>query len=180
MAARPSPLDRLNGVNFTLVHNDPMQDVQACLRALGQAITDWHATRQGLVPMTICDTPVVYASDYQRRQKWDLYFARNPAVFEAYAAHVWDEECRAFGLVSDAVFAANQRNSCFYMASLQNPVFSHSWNVRHFDGQDTAAKRAQFYTGDIEWHEFVLVLSSRRVRPLPPWPCPPLLALACC
>lgn len=54
---------------------------------------------------------------------------------------------------------------------MQNPVFAHSWYVRH-SGQDTPDLRARFLSQDREWHEFVIVLNKRIVCPsLPPsWP----------
>lgn len=165
MASPGSSLDALDTVNFSLVHNDPMQDVNTALRACEGALQHWHAGSADAKPMSVHPSAVVYDSVAQRNQKWSLYFQNNPDIEARHTAAEWDEEKRAYGIMGDAVSRANQRCWVFYMVSMQNPVFSHSWHMRHWNGQDTPAMREQFYRGDVEWHEFVLVLNQRKVGP---------------
>jgi hypothetical protein len=163
MAAPSSSLDHLDTVNFNLAHNDPMQDVNAALMACSNTLRHWHAGVAGPLPMSVCPFPVVYDSTAQRDQKWNLYLEKNPEIAAQYSPADWDDEKRAYGVMGNAISSANQRYCVLYMVSMQNPVFSHSWHMRHFNGLDTPASRAQFYTGDIEWHEFALVLNQREV-----------------
>jgi len=186
MAALQSSLDYFKDLNFSLVHNDPMQDVNAALEACAQALQHWHDGAQGPRPMSVYPSAVVYDSVAQRDQKWELYLKNNPAIAAQHTPAEWAEEKQAYGILGNAVNGASQRYCVFYVVSMQNPVFSHSWHMRHWNGQDTPALRAQFYTGDVEWHEFVLVLNQREVstakRPkpllLPPPPSPLLLSLS--
>jgi hypothetical protein len=163
MADNTNSLDRLNGFNFNLVHNDPMQEVNGALAACNTALQDWHQTGQGPRPMSVCPKVVAYTSVNQRNQQFNLYLQRNPQLAGQYADGEWEDEKRAYGIMGDAVAGANQRNCIYYMVSMQNPVFSHGWHMRHFGGQDTPQARAEFYTGDNEWHEFVLLLNQRVV-----------------
>lgn len=164
MATFASSLDYLYDLNFSLVHNDPMQDVNTALVACAQTLQHWHAGVQAPPPMSVYPLAVVYDSAAQREQKWSLYFQNNFAIAAQHTSAEWEEEQQAYGIVGSAVNLASQRNYVLYVASMQNPVFSHSWHMRHWGGQDTPALRAQFYTGDLEWHEFVLVLNRREVR----------------
>jgi len=163
MAISPSSLDYLDSLDFELVHNDPMQDVNAALTACAQALQHWHKGAQGPRPMSVYPLSVVYDSAAQRDQKWNLYLTNNPIIAAQHTTAEWEEEKRAYGILGNGVNQANQRYCVFYVVSMQNPVFSHSWHLRHWNGQDTPALRAQFYTGDVEWHEFVLVLNQREV-----------------
>jgi len=182
MAALQSSLDYFKDLNFSLVHNDPMQDVNAALEACAQALQHWHDGAQGPRPMSVYPSAVVYDSVAQRDQKWELYLKNNPAIAAQHTPAEWAEEKQAYGILGNAVNGASQRYCVFYVVSMQNPVFSHSWHMRHWNGQDTPALRAQFYTGDVEWHEFVLVLNQREVSTAKgrspsycPSPPPPLL-----
>lgn len=177
-ASQTSSLDYFDRVNFSLVHNDPMQDVNAALAACAQTLQHWHEGVQGPRPMSIYPFAIVYDSVAQRDQKWNLYLTNNPAIAAQHTLAEWGEEKQAYGILGNAINGANQRYYVLYVVSMQNPVFSHSWHMRHWNGQDTPALRAQFYTGDIEWHEFVLVLNQRQVRSgrsLYYCPSPPLL-----
>jgi hypothetical protein len=62
MAALQSSLDHLKDLKFSLVHNDPMQDVNAALAACAQALQHWHEGGQGPRPMSVYPSAVVYDS----------------------------------------------------------------------------------------------------------------------
>jgi hypothetical protein len=162
MTVPTSSLKYYENINFNLVHNDPMQDVNDALKALAAALLHWHESEPR--PMSVCPYAVVYDSVYQRDFRWDLYLRNNPVIGTEYSAEEWNEEKKAYGIIGDAVHDAVQRYSMFYMVSMQNPVFSHSWHMRYWDGEDTPELREKFYTGDVEWHEFVLLLNQREVR----------------
>ena len=66
MAVSPSSLDYLDSLDFELVHNDPMQDVNAALTACAQALQHWHEGAQGPRPMSVYPLSVVYDSAAQR------------------------------------------------------------------------------------------------------------------
>lgn len=163
MAVTTSSLAPLESINFNLVHNDPMQHVNVALEALDAALRHWHAGTPDPRPMTICPYAVVYESARQRTQTWDHYLQKNPDINEAYSGKEWEEEKSAYGIIGDAVHKAVQRCCMFYMVSMQNPVFSHSWHTRYW-GQDTPELRRKFDAGDAEWHEFVLVLDQKKAR----------------
>jgi hypothetical protein len=153
-----SPLTLLENIDFDLEHHDSMQDVNSALSACNKVI---NTMQQLPRPMTVYDSAIVYDSDNQRNQQWSLYLQRNPELAAQYSEEDWDEEKKAFALIPNAVHMANQRNSMFYICSMQNPVFSHSWNIRHWGGQDTPELRAKFYRRDNEWHEFVIIISNQ-------------------
>jgi hypothetical protein len=164
MTVPTSSLKYYENINFNLVHNDPMQDVNEALKALAAALLHWHREVSTPRPMSICPIAVVYDSVYQRDFRWDLYLHNNPVIGAEYSVEEWNEEKKAYGIIGDAVHDAVQRYSMFYMVSMQNPVFSHGWHMRYWNGEDTPELRKKFYTGDIEWHEFVLLLNQREVR----------------
>lgn len=163
-------VDRLHQINTALQHNDSMQQVNDALHECQQVLEQWHAGVTTPQPMTVCPTAVVYDSAAQREQKWALYLQRNPNTAAQYTPADWEQEKAAFGILGNAVHVANQRYFTLYVASTQNPVFSHSWHMRVWGGQDTPDLRAQFYSLDHEWHEFVLVLNQQKVETSPP-PC---------
>lgn len=152
----------LEQANFDLQHDHPMQEVNQALAACASALNDWAQGAAGPRPMSVYPSAVVYDSVHQRNQQFELYLSRNPNL--TYTQDEWQDEMKAYGLIGDAVTMATQRNSIFYMASMQNPVFSHSWHVRHW-GRDTPELRQAYYTMDREWHEFVIVLNQRSVSP---------------
>lgn len=135
-----SPLDHLENANFELEHNDPMQEVNQALAACTSALDVWAEGSNWRRPLTVSPRPVVYESVHQRDQQFNLYLDRNPNLAGTYMVEEWEEEKKAYGIVSDAVSKANQRNSIFYMVSMQSPVFSHSWHKRHW-GEDTPELR---------------------------------------
>ena len=170
MAHPAASIQRLDSLDTALEHNDSLQQVNDVLRECQQVLEQWHEGMGSPRPMTVCPTAVVYDSAAQREQKWSLYLQRNPNVAARYTPADWEEEKAAFGILGDAVHMASQRYFTLYLASTQNPVFSHSWHMRVWGGQDTPALRAQFYSGDNEWHEFVLVLNQRKVELTGPAP----------
>jgi hypothetical protein len=153
-------LSFLQQANFDLEHNDPMQDVNQALAACASALNDWAQAGEGPRPMSVYPSAVVYDSANQRDQQFALYLGRNPHL--SFTQEGWQDEKRAYGIIGDAVVTATQRNSIFYMVSMQNPVFSHSWHLRHW-GQDTPELRQAYYTVERDWHEFVIVLNRRSV-----------------
>lgn len=158
-----SSLDHLEAANFDLEHNDPMQEVNQALAACGSALQDWAGGMAGPRPMAVYPYAIAYDSANQRSQQFALYLDRNPHLQGTFTNEEWIEEQVAYGIMGDAVVTATQRNSVFYMVGMQNPVFSHSWHLRHW-GQDTPELRQAYYTMEREWHEFVIVLNSRKVR----------------
>jgi hypothetical protein len=165
MAAAPSsPEELLRGINFDLVHNDPMQDVCQRLEACQDVLAAWHQTQSGPAQMTIYPKPAAYTNANQRTQSFALYRERNPpGDGVVYTDEEWKEEELAFGVIGDAVHPAHQRGYVIYVTAFQNLVFSHSWNVKHFGMPDTPANRAKFYERDNMWHEVVLLLRQRTV-----------------
>ena len=99
MAAPPSSLDYLNSLNFELIHNGPMQDINAALEAGAQAVQHWHEGAQGPQPMSIYPLSVVYDSAAQHNQKWNLYLANNPIIAAQHTTAEWEEEKRAYGIL---------------------------------------------------------------------------------
>jgi hypothetical protein len=165
MATPGSTLVRLRNIDPNLEHNDSMEAVNAVLREYNEVIGEWHegAKSGTLRPMTIYPSAIMYDSAAQREQKWALYLQRNQELADQYTNADWEREKAAFGILGDAISQSNQRCYTIYLASTQNPVFSHSWHMRVSGGKDTPELRARFYQGDIEWHEFVLVLKQRKV-----------------
>lgn len=162
-----SSLDHLDNADFDLEYNDPMQDVNQALAACASTLDHWAEGGTSPQPMSVYPVAVVYDSANQRTQQFNLYLERNPSVADNFGPQEWAEEEKAFGIMGNAVAQANQRNSVFYMVSMQNMVFSHSWYRRHW-GQDTPELRERFQALDREWHEFVIVLDHRKVcGPLP-------------
>jgi hypothetical protein len=167
MAEIQTSLDYLDLAQFDLVHNAPMQEVNHTLRQMERAIQHWHEGTSGRIPMAVYPLAVVYESVDQRDQKWELYLQKNPHLRGQFSADEWAEEKRAYGIMGNAAHVAAQRYCVFHMVSMQNPVFSHGWDQRLWGGTDTPEARAAFYSGDVEWHEFVLVLNERTVSPIP-------------
>lgn len=168
MATVNTSLDRLYGVNTALQHNDSMQKVNDALCECQRVLEQWHQGVDTPRPMTVYPTAVAYDSAAQREQKWSLYLERNPTIAAQYTHADWEQEKAAFGILGNAVHLVNQRCFTLYAVSTQNLVFSHSWHMRVWKDQDTPALRAQFYSGDNEWHEFVLVLDQRKACTQPP------------
>jgi hypothetical protein len=157
-----SSLDHLDNADFDLVYNDPMQDVNQALAACAKTLHHWAQGGIPPQPMSVYPVAVVYDSVNQRNQQFNLYLERNPSVADKFGPQEWAEEEKAFGIMGNAVAQANQRNSVFYMVSMQNMVFSHSWYLKHWD-QDTPELRKRFLDLEKEWHEFVIVLNNRKV-----------------
>jgi hypothetical protein len=157
-----SPLTLLEDADFDLAHNNPVQEVNQALAACSSALDCWAHGLALPRKMTVYPRATAYDSVNQRNQLFDLYLDRNPLLQGTFTNAEWEEEKQAYGIIGDAVVTATQRNSVFYMVSMQNPVFSHSWHQRHW-GQDTPELRQAFYDHDREWHEFVIVLNSRKV-----------------
>ncbi|KAE9362508.1 hypothetical protein N431DRAFT_529048 [Stipitochalara longipes BDJ] len=142
-----------------------MQDVNNVLRDYNEVIGDWHK-RSGhakqLRPMTIYPMAIMYDSATQRDQEWGLYLKRNEELYKEHTVAEWEQEKAAFGIIGDAVSQSNQRCYTIYLASKQNHVYAHGWEMRVNGGQDSQELRDKFRKMDREWHEFVLILNQQK------------------
>jgi hypothetical protein len=69
---------------------------------------------------------------------------RNPVEAAKYTDEEWQAEMGAYGILTDAVHEATQRDSIFHLATMPNIVFRHSFAAKLYDDLSPKARDQHF------------------------------------
>lgn len=149
-------------VDTDIVHSEPMQVVVDALRAMQAAIVAATPANKATA-LTVWKEVAFYSNANARTTDFNLYKS-NPAnteVVAAYTQEEWDAEMMSFGIVTDAVHEAKQKNFFIMTATRQNWAYEQGWQYKQ-TGQWSEEEQARHHARDLEWHEFVLRIDQRK------------------
>ena len=147
-----------DSIDVDLPHNAPMQEVHDALQNMDLAVCTIHSSR----PVHVMKKVNSYASVDQRIRAFNLWKERNAEVAAKFTAEEWAIEEATYGILTDVVRNAVQRNTFIMAATMQNMVFSHSFTAKLYE-IITPGDREIHRRRDSAWHEFGVLLQDRVV-----------------